>query len=154
MRAAFDDVIKAREDNQSYQNEARRYANQVVPEARGLAIRQVQEANAYQARVVAQAEGEAQRFEQLLVEYQKAPEVMRQRLYIDTMQAVLSNSSKVMIDVEGGNNMIYLPLDQILQQTRRPVTTLTDIPDSQATIDRAIGTPITPRQTPDRGTTR
>ena len=154
VRAAFDDVIKAREDNQSYQNEARRYANQVVPEARGLAIRQVQEANAYQARVVAQAEGEAQRFEQLLVEYQKAPEVMRQRLYIDTMQAVLSNSSKVMIDVEGGNNMIYLPLDQILQQTRRPVTTLTDIPDSQATIDRAIGTPITPRQTPDRGTTR
>lgn len=154
VRAAFDDVIKAREDNQSYQNEARRYANQVVPEARGMAIRQIQEANAYQARVIAQADGEAQRFEQLLVEYQKAPEILRQRLYIDTMQAVLSNSSKVMIDVEGGNNMLYLPLDQIMQQSRRPATSITDIPESQANDLRTIGTPIQPRQTPDRGTTR
>ncbi|MEY4640567.1 MAG: hypothetical protein RLZZ227_561 [Pseudomonadota bacterium] len=154
VRAAFDDVIKAREDNQSFQNVARRYSNQVVPEARGLAQRQLQEANAYKARVVAQAEGEAQRFEQLLVEYQKAPEVMRQRLYIDAMQAVLANSSKVIVDVEGGNNMMYLPLDQLLQQARRPVTTVTDLDSAATTEARDLSSPITPRQTPDRGTTR
>jgi membrane protease subunit HflK len=119
VRAAFDDVIKAREDNQSYQNEARRYSNQVVPEARGFAQRQTQEANAYKERVVAEAQGEASRFEQLLVEYQKAPAVTRERMYIDTLQSVMTNSSKIMIDVEGGNNMMYLPLDQILQNSRR-----------------------------------
>lgn len=119
VRAAFDDVIKAREDNQSFQNEARRYANQVIPEARGFARRQMEEANAYKERVVAEAQGEASRFDQLLVEYQKAPGVTRERMYIDTMQSVLSNSSKVLIDVEGGNNMMYLPLDQILQNSRR-----------------------------------
>ncbi len=153
VRDAFDDVIKAREDNQSYQNEARAYANQVVPLARGLALRQRQEANAYQARVVAQADGEAQRFDQLFVEYQKAPEVMRQRLYIDAMQAILANSSKVMIDVEGGNNMMYLPLDQLMQQAGRPTTTITDLPDNQGARGNT-GTAIPPRQTQDRGTTR
>jgi membrane protease subunit HflK len=119
VRAAFDDVIKAREDNQSYQNEARRYSNQVVPEARGFAQRQTQEANAYKDQVIAEAQGEASRFEQLLVEYQKAPGVTRERMYIDTLQSVMTNSSKIMIDVEGGNNMMYLPLDQILQNSGR-----------------------------------
>jgi len=119
VRAAFDDVIKASEDNQSTQNEARRYASQVVPAARGNARRQLEEANAYKEEVIARAQGEAERFDQLLVEYKKAPEVTRQRLYLDTMQEVMSNSSKVMIDVEGGNNMMYLPLDQLLQQSLR-----------------------------------
>ncbi|MES2604435.1 MAG: FtsH protease activity modulator HflK [Pseudomonadota bacterium] len=119
VRAAFDDVIKASEDNQSIQNDARRYASQVVPEARGNALRQKEEANAYKDQVVARAQGEARRFDDLLVEYEKAPEVTRQRLYLDAMQAVLSSSSKVMVDVEGGNNMIYLPLDQLLNQARR-----------------------------------
>ena len=118
VRAAFDDVIKASEDNQSIQNDARRYASQVVPEARGNALRQQQEANAYKDQVVARAQGEAQRFSDLLVEYEKAPQVTRQRLYIDAMQDVLSNSSKVMVDVEGGNNVMYLPLDQLLQSRR------------------------------------
>jgi membrane protease subunit HflK len=152
VRDAFDDVIKAREDNQSYQNEARAYANQVVPLARGNALRQRQDAEAYQARVVAQAEGEAQRFEQLLVEYAKAPEVTRERLYIDAMQSVLSNSSKVMIDVEGGNNMMYLPLDQLLQQARRPVTTVTDLPENPGAI-RSSGQ-LELRQPPAREATR
>ena len=134
VRDAFDDVIKAREDNQSYQNEARAYANQVVPLARGNALRQRQDAEAYRARVVAEAQGEAQRFEQLLVEYEKAPDVTRERLYIDAMQAMLTNSSKVMIDVEGGNNMMYLPLDQLLQQARRPVTSVSDVPETPASI--------------------
>lgn len=154
VREAFDDVIKAREDNQSYQNEARRDANRIVPEARGLARRQIEEANAYREQVVAQAEGEAQRFEQLLVEYRKAPAVMRERLYIDAMQNILSNTSKIMVDVEGGNNMMYLPLDQLIQQSRRPVTTVTDIiPDNQPA--RSTSTlPSTTRQTNSRETGR
>jgi len=90
-----------------------------VPAARGNARRQLEEANAYKEEVIARAQGEAERFDQLLVEYKKAPEVTRQRLYLDTMQEVMSNSSKVMIDVEGGNNMMYLPLDQLLQQSLR-----------------------------------
>jgi membrane protease subunit HflK len=150
VREAFDDVIKAREDNQSYQNEARAYANQIVPESRGQALRQRQEAEAYKADVIARAQGEAQRFEQLLVEYQKAPEVTRERLYIDAMQEVLANSSKIMVDVEGGNNMMYLPLDQLIQQSRRPTTTIIDPPES---LPRANGSGFT-RQGTDRGTTR
>lgn len=117
VRAAYDDVIKAGVDREAYQNEANAYANQVIPEARGFARRVLEEAEAYRDQVVAQSEGEAQRFSQLLVEYRRAPEVTRERLYIDTMQEVLSNSSKVIFDVEGGNNMMFLPLDQILQRS-------------------------------------
>jgi modulator of FtsH protease HflK len=117
VRAAFDDVIKADEDNRSLQNEARAYASQVVPEARGRARRQIEEAMAYRDRVIARAEGETERFEALLTEYQKAPAVTRQRLYLETFQEVLANTSKVMMDVEGGgNNMIYLPLDRLMEQ--------------------------------------
>ncbi len=117
VRAAFDDVIKADEDNRSLQNEARAYASQVVPEARGRARRQIEEAMAYRDRVIARAEGETERFEALLTEYQKAPGVTRQRLYLETFQEVLSNTSKVMMDVEGGGgNMIYLPLDRLMEQ--------------------------------------
>lgn len=156
VRAAFDDVIKAREDNQSFQNEARAYANRKVPEARGFALRQIQEANAYKAQVIAQAQGEAQRFEQLLVEYQKAPEVTRQRLYIDAMQAMFSNSSKVMVDLEGGNNMMYLPLDQLLQQQQaRRVPNVTSGPEILSTPDsRQSQSGTTSRDTQARGTGR
>jgi modulator of FtsH protease HflK len=154
VRAAFDDVIKAREDNQSYQNEARAYANKIVPEARGLALRQIEEANAYKEQVVAQAQGESQRFEQLLVEYKKAPEVTRERLYIDTMQSVMTNSTKVMIDVEGGNNMMYLPLDQIMQEARRiPVVTATPANISPQDI-RNLTNQIQTQDTPSRGAAR
>jgi membrane protease subunit HflK len=117
VQGAFDDVIKAREDEQRVQNEALAYANRVVPVARGEAQRIIEQANAYRDQVVARAEGEAARFEQLLTEYEKAPEVTRERLYIDAMQAVMSNSSKVLIDVEGGNSMFYLPLDKIIEQS-------------------------------------
>jgi len=116
VRAAYDDVIKAGIDQVAFQNEANAYANQVIPEARGLARRVREEAEAYRDQVVARAQGEAQRFSQLLVEYQRSPEVTRERLYLETMQEVLSNSSKVLFDVEGGNNMMFLPLDQILQR--------------------------------------
>jgi membrane protease subunit HflK len=116
VQAAFDDVIKAREDEQRVKNEAEAYANGIVPEARGTAQRLIEEANAYKQSVVAQAEGQASRFEKLLAEYKRAPQVTRERLYIESMESVMSNSSKVMVDVEGGNNMLYLPLDKIMGQ--------------------------------------
>lgn len=118
VQAAFDDVNKAREDEERLKNEAEAYSNGIIPEARGKAQRMIEEANAYREQVVAQAEGEAQRFEQLLTEYQKAPRVTRDRLYLDAVQEVMANSSKVMIDVEGGNNMLYLPLDKIVNSSR------------------------------------
>ncbi len=117
VRAAYDDVIKAGVDRVAFQNEANAYANQVIPQARGLARRVIEEANAYRDQVVARAEGEAQRFTQLLTAYNEAPEVTRERLYLETMQEIMANSSKVLVDVEGGNNMMYLPLDQLLQRS-------------------------------------
>ena len=114
VQAAFDDVNKAREDEERLKNEAQAYANGIIPEARGKAQRVIEEANAYREQVVARAEGEAKRFEQLLVEYSKAPNVTRDRLYLDAIQEVMQNSTKVMIDVDGGNNMMYLPLDKIM----------------------------------------
>jgi membrane protease subunit HflK len=113
VQAAFDDVIKAREDEERVKNEAQSYANGIVPEARGKAQRQIEEASAYREEVIANAEGEADRFNKLLAEYRKAPEVTRERLYLDAVQNVLANTSKVMVDVEGGNNMMYLPLDKL-----------------------------------------
>ncbi|MEM8497014.1 MAG: FtsH protease activity modulator HflK [Pseudomonadota bacterium] len=117
VKAAFDDVIKAREDEVRSRNEAEAYANQIVPEARGAAQRQLEEANAYKEQVIANSEGEAERFEKLLSEYRKAPQVTRERLYLDAVQEVMSKSSKVMVDVEGGNNLLYLPLDKIVQNS-------------------------------------
>jgi membrane protease subunit HflK len=123
VQDAFDDVIKAREDEQRVKNEAQAYANGIVPEARGRAQRVSEEALAYREQVVARAEGEATRFTKLLTEYQKAPEVTRERLYIVAMEDVLSNASKVMVDVKGGNNMMVLPLDQIMKnQSLRSAT--------------------------------
>lgn len=117
VRPAFDDVIRAREDEQRAQNQAQQYSNQIIPEARGEAQQQIEQANAYRAEVIARSTGDASRFDQLLVEYKKAPEVTRQRLYIDALQDVMTASSKIMIDVEGGNNMLYLPLDKIMEQS-------------------------------------
>jgi membrane protease subunit HflK len=118
VQAAFDDVIKAREDEERVKNEAQSYANGIVPEARGAAQRQVEEASAYREQVIANAEGEAERFDKLLTEYSKAPLVTRERLYIDAVQSVLTSTPKVMIDVEGGNNVLYLPLDKMTQGNR------------------------------------
>jgi len=115
VQAAFDDVIKAREDEERLKNEAQSYANGIVPEARGRAQRVIEEASAYREQVVAEAEGEAERFKALLEEYAKAPEVTRERLYLDAVQRVFRNTSKVMVDVEGGNNVMYLPLDKMTE---------------------------------------
>ncbi|MGI9322480.1 MAG: FtsH protease activity modulator HflK [Pseudomonadales bacterium] len=119
VRAAFDDVIKAREDEVRLRNEADAYANQIVPEARGEAQRFLEEAQAYKERVIAQSRGEAERFNKLYTEYELAPEVTRARMYIDTLEQVMSNTTKVMIDVDGGNNLLYLPLDKIMEHRQQ-----------------------------------
>ncbi len=117
VQSAFDDVIKAREDEERYKNQAEAYSRGVIPEAKGRAQRVIEEATAYKAQVIAEADGEAQRFEYLLEEYKKAPVVTRQRLYLDALEEVMSKSSKIMVDVEGGNNMLYLPLDKIISNS-------------------------------------
>ncbi len=119
VQDAFADAIRAREDEQRAKNEAEAYANDILPKARGLAAREIAEAEAYRERVVAQAEGEATRFSLLLAEYEKAPQVTRKRLYLDTMESVLGSSSKILVDTEGSNQMLYLPLDQILRQQQQ-----------------------------------
>lgn len=129
VKAAFDDVIKAREDEVRVRNEADAYSNQVVPEARGEGQRLLEEAEAYKSRVVAMAQGESLRFSKLLAEYKLAPVVTRQRIYLDTLEWVMSNSSKVMIDVEGGNNMLYLPLDKMMQAGSVTAAQLRDAPE-------------------------
>ena len=118
VKASFDDVVAAREDKEKLQNEADRYGLSIVPEARGQAFARIQAAEAYREEVVANAEGEAVRFDALLAEYEKAPKVTRDRLYLDALQGLYSNSTKVLMDVEGGNNLMYLPLDKILEQNR------------------------------------
>ena len=130
VRAAFDDVIKAREDEVRVRNEANAYANQIVPEARGEAQRLLEEAAGYQQRVTSESTGEAQRFNKLYAEYKLAPEVTRERIYIDTLESVMSNSTKVMIDVEGGNNLLYLPLDKLMQGSGTNNSGVTTYPGS------------------------
>ncbi len=122
VQDAFADAIKAREDEQRLKNEAEAYAFEVVPVARGQAARRLEEAAAYRAEIIAQAEGETVRFNRLLAEYLKAPAVTRERLYLETMQEVLTNTSKIMVDVEGGNSLLYLPLDRLVEQGRRQST--------------------------------
>ena len=119
VKNAFDDVVAAREDKERLQNEAERYALTIVPEARGQAQARIRGAEAYKEEVVAKAEGEVDRFNKLLEEYLKAPEVTRDRLYLDALQSVLSNSTKIMVDVEGGNNLLYLPLDKIMEENKK-----------------------------------
>ncbi|MXS84645.1 FtsH protease activity modulator HflK [Nitrosomonas sp. HPC101] len=116
VQAAFDDAVKANQDRERQRNEGQAYANDVVPRARGSAARLLEEAEGYKQKVISSAEGDASRFEQVLVEYVKAPEVTRERMYIDTIQQVLSNTSKILIDQEkGGGNLLYLPLDKLIQ---------------------------------------
>ena len=115
VQAAFDDVLKAGQERERAKNEAQAYANDVVPRAVGSASRLKEEADAYKARIVAQAQGDAQRFKSVLAEYQKAPQVTRDRMYLDTMQQIYGNVTKVLVDSRQGANLLYLPLDKILQ---------------------------------------
>lgn len=117
VKGAFDDAIKAREDKERLENKAEAYSNQILPQARGEAARVLAGANAYKERVIAEAEGDASRFLAILTEYEKAPEVTRERLYLDAVENVLASTSKVMVDVKGGNSLMYLPLDKIMGQS-------------------------------------
>jgi membrane protease subunit HflK len=143
VQAAFDDAVKAGQDRERLKNEGQAYANDVVPRARGMAARLIEEANGYQSEVVQRAQGDAQRFNQVLVEYQKAPAVTRERLYLDMMQSVLGNSSKILVD-QKSPSLLYLPLDRLLQQSAQPGATTeapaaapraTPPPDASVSID-------------------
>jgi modulator of FtsH protease HflK len=115
VQAAFDDAVKAGQDRERQVNEGQAYANDVVPKARGTASRLLQEADGYKQRVIANAEGEASRFRQIQVEYGRAPAVTRERLYLETMQQIFSSTSKIYVDQKAGGNLLFLPLDKILQ---------------------------------------
>ncbi len=117
VQSSFDDVLKAGQERERAKNEAEAYANDVIPRAAGTASRLREEAQGYKSRIVAQSQGDAQRFKSILAEYQKAPQVTRDRLYIDTMQQVYTNVTKVMIESRQGSNLLYLPLDKIMQMT-------------------------------------
>ena len=116
MQSAFDDAVKAGQDLERQKNEGQAYANDVIPKARGTASRLMQEAEAYRSMVTENATGNANRFKQVLVEYQKAPAVTRDRMYLDTMQQIFSSTSQVMVDSKNGNNLLYLPLDKLIAQ--------------------------------------
>lgn len=127
VQAAFDDAVKAGQDRERQKNEAQAYANDIIPKARGSASRLMQESEGYKQSVIANAEGEASRFRQVVAEYNKAPSVTRDRLYLDTMQQILSNSSKIVVDQKSGGNLLYLPLDKLMQNSvtdpaAKPVT--------------------------------
>lgn len=115
VQASFDDAVKAGQDRERLKNEGQAYANDVIPKARGVASRLIEEAEGYKQRVVANAQGDAARFSQILAEYSKAPQVTRERLYQDAMQQILSSTTKVMVDDKGGGNLLYLPLDKLMQ---------------------------------------
>jgi membrane protease subunit HflK len=139
VQAAFEDTLKAGQDGDRLKKEGLAYASDVIPKAQGTAARLREEAEAYKARTIAQAEGDAQRFNSVLAEYQKAPSVTRDRLYIDTMQQVYSNVTKVMVDNRNNSNLLYLPLDKLVQQaaagaspTQAPAAAATPEPASVA----------------------
>lgn len=132
VQAAFDDAVKAGQDRERLKNEAEAYFNDVVPRARGLASRLTEEAEGYKLSVIANAEGEASRFAQIFTEYQKAPQVTRQRMYLDTMQAVMNNTSKILVDQKGGNSLLYLPLDKLQQTVSQPYSGGPDVQSAPA----------------------
>jgi membrane protease subunit HflK len=141
VQAAVDDAQKARNDSERFILEADEYANNIIPKARGDAARVLEDARAYRDRKIADAEGEAARFESLLAEYQKAPRVTRDRLYIEAVEEVYSNSAKVIMDVDGSGNLLYLPLDQLLKRSG------TQIPSIDATRNADSQTPQNQQET-------
>lgn len=122
VKDAFDDVNKAREDAERLKNEAQAYTNDILPRARGKAARIVEEAEAYKSQIISEAEGDASRFKEVLTQYLKAPRVTKERLFLETMEKIYADSKKVVVDVKGGNNVLYLPLDQIMKQQKKAAT--------------------------------
>ncbi len=154
VQAAFDDVLKAGQERERAKNEAEAYANDVIPRAVGSASRLKEESEAYKARVVAQAQGDAQRFRAVLTEYQKAPQVTRDRMYTDTMQQVYSNVTKVLVDSKQGSNLLYLPLDKLMQATGQVVTPKTGADASSAAVLPQMNSAPSNAETRTRETSR
>lgn len=147
VKEAFDDAIKAREDRERFVNEAQAYANQIVPEARGQAARILEEAKAYRESIVARSQGDARRFGLLLEEYKKAPQITRRRMYLETMEEVLSQASKVIIDVKSGQNLMYLPLDELMRRRGGEVPYRLSLSDGSGGSSSSSGaTTVTPDQ--------
>ncbi|MDQ3018467.1 MAG: FtsH protease activity modulator HflK, partial [bacterium] len=135
VKAAFDDAIKAQQDEVRLVNQAETYANKVIPIAEGYAKRTFEEALAYQEKVILEAQGKTAKFAKILPEYQRAPQVTRERLFIDTLQEVYTNTAKVLIDVNGGNNLVYLPLDKLMEKTRAVAATTRPQEESNSRIE-------------------
>lgn len=133
VQAAFDDAVKAGQDRERQKNEGQAYANDVIPKAKGTAARLMEEANGHRQRVIATAEGDSSRFKQVQTEYAKAPEVTRQRMYLETMQQVYSNTSKVLVDAKGQGNLLYLPLDKLMQAAATATAAQAPVQDTQST---------------------
>jgi modulator of FtsH protease HflK len=144
VQAAFDDVNKAGQERERAKNEAQAYANDVIPRARGTAARLTEEAQGYKARIVAQAQGDAERFKSILTEYQRAPQVTRDRMYIDTMQQIYSSVTKVMIESSRGSNLLYLPLDKIMQQVAQGGAAVAPADAAANSSGAASGVPTVP----------
>ncbi len=144
---AFEDVVRAQQDRERFKNEGQAYANDVVPKAKGIASRLTEEAVGYRQSVISTAQGDAARFRQILAEYEKAPQVTRERMYLDTMQQILSATSKVIVDQKGGQNLLYLPLDRLLQLSQQsaasalqasPPTTVTPTPEASSPVPESL----------------
>jgi membrane protease subunit HflK len=151
VQAAFDDVLKAGQERERAKNEAEAYANDVIPRAVGSASRLKEEADAYKSRIVAQAQGDAQRFRSLLSEYQKAPQVTRDRLYINAMQEIYSSVTKVLVESKQGSNMLYLPLDKIMQLSATPGSAVNPVVNSSNSSEgnNSVPNPAVPLSSPD-----
>ncbi|HUL95042.1 MAG TPA: FtsH protease activity modulator HflK [Usitatibacter sp.] len=152
VQPAFEDVVRAGQDRERFKNEGQAYANDVVPKARGIAARLIEEANGYKASVVSTAQGDAARFRQILTEYEKAPQVTRERIYLDTMQQILSSTTKIVVDQKGGNNLLYLPIDKIMQMaTQQSAQVTVEAPRASSTPDTSTSsTPTLPETLPSR----
>jgi membrane protease subunit HflK len=150
VQAAFDDAVKAGQDQERLKSEGQAYANDIVPRAKGTAARLIEEAEGYKARVAATAEGDAMRFKQILVEYAKAPQVTRDRMYVDTMREVYTNVSKILVDTAKGNNMLYLPLDKIVSQVTAESNQAATQATGSVTVGSAGDVPSTTTRAPER----
>jgi membrane protease subunit HflK len=154
VQAAFDDAVKAGQDQERLKSEGQAYANDIVPRAKGTAARLIEEAEGYKARVSATAEGDAMRFKQILVEYAKAPQVTRDRMYVDTMREVYTNVSKILVDTAKSNSLLYLPLDKIVSQVSAESAQAASQANGSVTVSSASDVPATtiraPERTPDR----
>lgn len=149
VQAAFDDAVKAGQDRERQKNEGEAYANAVIPRAKGTAARLIQEAEGYRDRVVANAEGDAERFKMIVAEYQKASGVTRDRMYIETMQDIFTKTTKLMMDVRNGSNLLYLPFDKLVSQTATPPQQPQAEPDQESTGTSSVQAPV--RQVPAAG---